>query len=136
MEESIMKGLVEFLNESKRLLELNTPKDYTGCSDEKIIEIFRYYKNLFHKEGKNTKDEFYGGITNDIPSNLRRHNIQRYIICVEVESFDTAKRIEGLLCSELGFFIGEYKEGSAGRGGTDDSTIVYMAQRDAFGFKD
>ena len=139
MGESVMKGLSEFLIESqenKRLLELNTPKDCTDYSEDEIIELFRHYKNSLHKEGKDIKEEFYGGITNNILTNLRRHNIEQYIICVEVDSFDTAKRIEGLLCSRLGFFIGEYEEESAGRGGTDDSTIVYMAQRDASAFKD
>lgn len=131
-----MKGLGEFIKESKRLVEMNTPKDYTKASDEAILEIFENYRNLLHKGSKTFDQEFYGGITNNIPSNLRRHNIEKYIVCVEVDSFDTVKRIEGLLCSKLGFYIGKNEEGSAGRGGDADSTIVYMAKRDEPGFED
>ncbi len=115
---------------------MNHPKDYTKASDKEILELFKNYKNSHHKEGKTLDTEFYGGITNDIPSNLRRHNIEKYIVCVEVDSYDTAKRIEGLLYSDLGFYIGKNEEGSAGRGGKSDSTIVYMAKRDESGFKE
>ena len=131
-----MKDLSGFMKERERLLAMNQPKDYKNASDEIILQVFEHFKNLLHEGGKTFDEEFYGGITNNIPKNLRRHNIENYIVCVEVDSFDTAKRIEGLLHSKLGFYIGENEDSSAGRGGKPDSTIVYMAQRDTPGFKD
>lgn len=136
MGKSIIQDLPDFIKESERQFKKNIPIDCSEFNDEAIIDVFRCNKNAYHKEGKTIDEEFYGGITNDIPSNLRRHNIETYIVCVKVDSFETAKRIEGLLYSKLGFFIGENEEESAGRGGASDSNIVYMAKRDEPGFKD
>lgn len=123
------------LNES-RDSELNIPKDFSEKTDDEILDFFKKLRLLHHQSGITHDLEFYAGITNDIPQNLSRHNIDSYLGCVKVDSFETAKRIEGLLNTELGFYIGKKEESSAGRGGTQDSTIVYLAKRDTKGFKD
>lgn len=114
----------------------NHPRDMKHSSDDEILNHFRMLINTNYRPQYSYGEQFYGGITKDIPSNLNRHNIDMYLGCVEVNTFDTAKRIEGLLHDKFGVFIGLNGSSSAGNGGDDDSTIVYLADRKAPGFKD
>lgn len=134
------KDLTDYL---KNLIpDSNFPHDFTNRKDKDIIEYFRKVI-VDNDKGVDREKKFYGGITNDIDKNLARHNIKSYLGCVSVDSYETAKRIEGLLHSELGVFIGKNEEGSAGRGGNDgeedpdkESRIVYLADRLSSGFRD
>jgi hypothetical protein len=114
----------------------NQPLDMKTASEDAILQYFRQL-TIMHCDPRLTNQEkFYGGITNDIPSNLSRHNIKSYLGCVDVGTPERATDIEALLNSKLGVFIGKDGIESAGRGITDDSTIVYLADRAQDNFKD
>lgn len=69
-------------------------------------------------------------------SNLNRHCIDAYLGCIRIDSYEIASNIEGILNTGLGLYIGKGEESFAGRGGNEDSTIVYLAKRNLSGVKD
>lgn len=133
-----MKPLEDFINEAARQVAARKQNviDCKKKSNEDIISHFKSIINIHYDPSVTVEDKFYGGITNDIEANLNRHKISGYLTCVEVDSYDTAKTIERLLHTELGVYIGKKEEGSAGRGGNEDSTIVYLADRKSRDFVD
>lgn len=133
-----MNPLEDFINEAaKQLAERKHHViDFKRKSNEEIISHFKSIVAIHYDPSVTIEDKFYGGITNDIEANLNRHRISDYLTCVEVDSYDTAKTIEGLLHTELGVYIGKNEESSAGRGGKENSTIVYLADRKSKGFVD
>lgn len=113
-----------------------TLAQYPTLSLDKIVCYFEFWKNLFHKSGEKIEDEFYVGITNDVKANLKRHNITAYIFACNVGTSERACELEALLHEKLGFFIGVKGCESAGRGASEDSTVVYLARRNQPGFVD
>lgn len=109
------------------------PVDMTFFS---VDVIANHFYNLFNinllQEPDLRRDDFYCGITNNIPNNLSRHSIKGYFFCAYCASKDIAGQVEAKL-GEMGFDIGEALN-PAGNGGADDSTIVYMAYKEP-GFK-
>lgn len=94
----------------------------------------------FPKESTTRDRILYGGITNNIPTNLSRHKIDKYAVCIFVDSFATAQQLESWLCSDLKLCIGKGGVSSAGKGGKneggdDDSRIVYIADMTLPGFE-
>ncbi|MDE7441915.1 MAG: hypothetical protein K2M69_07105 [Muribaculaceae bacterium] len=80
----------------------------------------------------------YGGICNDIPANLRRHKIDKYLRCIFVKDAATASEIEKAL-GEMELYIGKRGLAAAGNGAKnedapDDSRIVYIADMTIPGF--
>ena len=123
--------------------------DYSSDCDDVIVSDIRkrvlieLTNNLLAnnpKESVPRNQLLYGGITNDIPSNLSRHKIKQYVVAVFVNSFETAKRIEERLYTDLQLCTGEGGSSSAGRGGkdeggADDSRVVYIADMTIPGFE-
>lgn len=131
------KDFTEYIKERLQYVKnCNTSKDYTNKSNAEIIAFFNALITLNHETDKSIESEFYGGITNNVESNLNKHCIDAYLGCVRVDSYERATIIEGMLNTELGAYIGKGEESSSGRGGKDDSTIVYLAKRNQAGFKD
>jgi len=128
---TVMINLTEFTKNAERAKKIvrNHPVDMKKSSDERILSHFRALINTHYCPRYSMDQQFYGGITKDIESNLDRHNIAMYLGCIEVDSYKTAERIERLLHDELGVFIGVRGSSSAGNGGDEDSTIVYLADR-------
>lgn len=110
-------------------------KIITVKSNAERISFFNALITLNHETGESIESEFYAGITNNVESNLNRHCIDAYLGCVRVDSYERASNIECMLNTELGVYIGKDQESSAGRGGKDDLTIVYLAKRNQSGFK-
>lgn len=80
----------------------------------------------------------YGGICNDIPANLRRHKIDKYLRCIFVKDAAIASKIEEAL-GEMELYIGKRGLAAAGNGAKnedapDDSRIVYIADMTIPGF--
>lgn len=80
----------------------------------------------------------YGGICNDIQTNLSRHKIDKYLRCIFVKDAATASKIEEALW-EMGLFIGKRGISAAGNGAKDedapdDTRIVYIADMTVPGF--
>lgn len=126
-----MKPLIDYLNEASRQTSEkdHNVQDMTHRSDEEVIEYFKVLKlsNFDNKSGKTVEEQFYGGITNNIPQNLSRHKIESYIGCVKVDSKETAGRIEQRLHDDLGFDIGD---ACGGNGASNDTIFVYMASKE------
>ena len=102
------------------------PTDFTAKSVEEIVAYFNFeYLNAVDLDNDPDKNQFYCGITGDIGSNLRRHNVNGYTACVLCDSFKTASDVEKRL-GELGFNIGTSNK--AGNGGNENSKIVYMIE--------
>ena len=111
---------------------ITTPSDFKGQSVDAIAGYFDTMYKMSNLNYDYTRSDFYCGITNNIDSNLSRHNIEGYTACVECSSFEISSQVEERL-GNMGFDIGN-PNNPAGNGGADDSTIVYMAYKEA-GFK-
>ncbi len=109
------------------------PIDMAGYD---VDTIASHFYNLFSlcllQKPDLKRDDFYCGITNSIPNNLSRHEIDGYFMCVNCASQEDAGKVESKL-GEMGFDIGN-PNNSEGNGGVEDSTIVYMAYKET-GFK-
>lgn len=102
------------------------PTDKTETPIDEIVEYFE----MMHKSQYNygdSRQDYYCGITNNIKSNLLRHNIDGYDACVECGTYEKASQVEKEL-GEYGFDIGS-PNNPAGNGGAEDSTIVYMVRK-------
>ncbi len=145
------KSFSDFMNEksantdishSSSVQENQKIYDLTGCKDDVILERFHQYIDAEYESSESNEERFYAGITCNVEENLRRHNIQSYIFCAKVDSYEVASRIEQLLHDKYGVYIGKLGGDSAGRGGNDgsdgepESNIVYLAQRDKANFKE
>ena len=108
--------------------------DGSKAGDDKIIDHFKQVISNNYDPRKTLRQKFYGGITNDIPSNLSRHGIERYLACIKVESAERAAGIEQRLHDDLQIYIG--KTATGGRGKADDSKYIYIADRSLPGFQD
>lgn len=108
--------------------------DFSKAGDDKIIAHFKQVISNNYVPGKTLKQKFYGGITNDIPTNLSRHGIEKYLACIKVESAERAAQVEQLLHDKLQIYIG--KTATGGRGKADDSKYIYIADRSLPGFQD
>lgn len=106
---------------------MTRPLDKTSFDEKDIVVFFIQQFLINHKHGQMSYD-YYCGITNDIESNLSRHGVSGYTACVACGSFEIAAKVEEHLY-HLGFDIGNPKN-KAGNGGSDDSTIVYMIEKD------
>lgn len=107
------------------------PSNYSKKTVEEIVAFFvSIYYSEYHLG--TSRDDYYCGITCDIENNMRRHNIKGYTACVECGSFEVSSKVEAKL-GEKGFDIGN-PSNPEGNGGTEDSTIVYMAFKER-GFK-
>lgn len=106
---------------------MTKPIDMSGQSER---EIFMHMISAFlmhYKSGQMSR-EYYCGITSDIPTNLSRHGVSGYTMSIECGDFDIAAKVEEHLY-HLGFDIGDPKNKS-GNGGNQNSTIVYMIEKD------
>lgn len=131
------KDFKEYKKERMQYVEnCNTPKNYNNKSNAEIIAFFNALITLNHELDESFESEFYGGITNNVESNLSRHCIDAYLGCIRVDSYKRASIIEGMLNKELSADISKRKRSSARRGGKDDLTIVYLAKRNQSGFTD
>ena len=110
---------------------ITKPFDGTGQTVNSIVSlIITHYNNdnqAYHG-GHARREDYYCGITNDIPSNLSRHGIEGYVFCIECASYAVSSKAEEMLDVE-GFDIGD-PPNRAGNGGVEDSVIVYMAFKD------
>jgi hypothetical protein len=104
----------------------------TELSDNAIMGYLKSIVKTFRLSDSSA--EIYAGITGDIADNLSRHHIDEYILCIMVNSFETAARIEQRLHDELNCYIGNTAQG--GRGGNEESIYVYLAQRNLPDFTD
>lgn len=98
-------------------------KDYSAYDADFIVELFGQQIKMdqqnaapkdYRKMETSLKSCYYGGITNNIPQNLSRHHIDKYIFCAFVDSFDTAREVEKAMDDKLGIFIGVRGKDSAG----------------------
>lgn len=106
---------------------MRTPVDKKSSDEKEIVVFFIQQFLINYKHGQMSHD-YYCGITNDIVSNLSRHGVSGYTACVACKSFEIAAKVEEHLY-HLGFDIGN-PNNKAGNGGSDDSTIVYMIEKD------
>ncbi|MDE6753212.1 MAG: hypothetical protein K2J82_01215 [Muribaculaceae bacterium] len=125
-------------------------QDWRGLTPENIVNdkikliilgiLMDHRLANFPKYSCGRKELLYGGITNNIPNNLSRHKIKRYLLCGFVDNFDVAEKVEELLCSKLEISIGKRGKNSAGNGGKNedsptDSRVVYIADKTIPGFE-
>ena len=106
---------------------MTNPLDYRGQNEREIVSALISAFIMNYKYGQMSSN-FYCGITGDIPNNLSRHNVSGYTICIDCGSFEIASKIEEHLY-HLGFDIGD-PNNKAGNGGNENSTIVYMVEKD------
>lgn len=87
---------------------ITKPFDGTGQTVNSIVSlIITHYNNdnqAYHG-GHARREDYYCGITNDIPSNLSRHGIEGYVFCIECASYAVSSKAEEMLDVE-GFDIG------------------------------
>ncbi len=106
---------------------MTKPIDMTGLNEKEITMQIIGAFIINYKYGQMSSD-YYCGITGDIQANLSRHGEAGYTICVECGDFDVAAKVEEHLY-HLGFDIGD-PNNKAGNGGNQNSTIVYMLEKD------
>ena len=106
---------------------MTMPVDMSGQSEREILMQMISAFLMHYKSGQMSGD-YYCGITGDISQNLSRHGEVGYTMCIECGNFDVAAKIEEQLY-HLGFDIGDPKN-KAGNGGNQNSTIVYMIEKD------
>lgn len=108
--------------------DMTRPVDGTQMSVNAILQYFDSVYRTTTIMAPKSRNDFYCGITNDIQNNLSRHKIDGYTTCVRCASFEVSSEVEAKL-GEIGFDIGN-PNNSAGNGGSNDSTIVYMAYKE------
>ena len=106
---------------------MTKPIDMSGQSEREILMHMISAFLMHYKSGQMSR-EYYCGITSDIPTNLSRHGVSGYTMSIECGDFDIAAKVEEHLY-HLGFDIGDPKN-KAGNGGNQNSTIVYMIEKD------
>lgn len=106
---------------------MTEPVDMSGMSEREILMHMISAFLMHYKTGQMSSD-YYCGITGDILANLSRHEVAGYTMCIECGAFDIAAKIEEHLY-HLGFDIGN-PNNKAGNGGNQNSTIVYMIEKD------
>ncbi len=109
--------------------DMTTPVDGTNMSVNAILQYFDSVYRTTTIMSPKSRNDFYCGITNDIQANLSCHKIAGYTTCVKCASFEISSEVEAKL-GEIGFDIGTLNNPDR-NGGADDSTIVYMAYKEA-----
>ncbi len=108
-----------------------TSEDFRRATAEEVVRTLM----ARIREANLAVSDVYGGLTNDIRANLRRHRISRYVACFRVKNSAVATAVEGLLSSE-GVDIGVRGAASAGNGiDPETSNIVYIADKTLPGFR-
>lgn len=131
VERSIRKVLNEI--EAERH---NRMQDLSRYEDNEIIE--RIYSAL-HSSIYNTRTiigkRLYVGLTDNIYSNLRYHNITEYLYCCRISNYRQGIRIMQELATSIGIFTG-VMDSQPNPEFVSDYTILYIAKRDTPGFRD
>lgn len=90
-----------------------------------ISETVAWFNSIYdlNKMPFDNKGNFYCGITNDIETRKKQHNVGRFLGVTKCDTFETAKKLESLMHAE-----GYDTEKQLGNG-NEDSIFCYLYKK-------
>ena len=101
------------------------PYDCSSMNVDSIVSGIHSMVNCNRDDGSTSNKAFYAGICKDVKENMQRHGNDSYVALIDCGTREKAGSVETEL-GELGFDVGEITN----NGGDDDTTIVYVIQKD------
>ena len=101
------------------------PYDCSSMNVDSIVYGIHSMVNCNRDDGSTSNKAFYAGICKDVKENMQRHGNDSYVALIDCGTREKAGSVETEL-GELGFDVGEITN----NGGDDDTTIVYVIQKD------